>query len=87
MIVEFLVNGKHTNGYEFYAPVRIWGPRDTDFDQRLRQIIDMSGEVETWRVEERRVRRILSFFYLKEGHSRLQFVFYGDESDRSVGGE
>ena len=76
MVVDFLVNGKHTNGYEFYAPVRVWGPRGTDVDRRLRQIIDMNGEVEVWKVEERKVRRLLSLVYLDEGHSNLQFVFY-----------
>ena len=84
MVVDFLVNGKHTNGYEFYAPLRVWGPRGTDFDQRLRQIIDVSGEIQTWNVEERKVRPLLSLFYLSAGHSKLQFVFYGDEPSGNV---
>ena len=85
MVVDFLVSGKYINGYEFYTPVRIWGPRGTDFDQRLRQTIDMSGQTDTWQVEERRVRRILSLFYRNEGHSKLHFVFYGDGADGSTG--
>ena len=81
MVIDFLVSGKHMNGCEFYAPIRIWGPRRTDLDDRLRQIIELSGEIESWKVEERRVRRLLSVVYRGAGYSKLQFIFYGDDPD------
>lgn len=82
VVVDFLVNGRHTNGYAFYAPVRVWGPRGTDFDQRLRHILEMTQEIEHWEVEERRIRRLLSLFYSNEGHGEVQYVFYGDGPDQ-----
>ncbi len=81
MVIDFLVHGKHVNGYAFIVPIRMCGPRSMDFDERLRQIIEMNDEIETWEVDERRVRPILSLFYRHEAHSKLQFIFYGDGPD------
>ncbi len=86
MVIDFFVNGKHTNGYEFIAPVRMCGPRSTDFEGRLAQIIEMNGEIESWEIDERKVRRLLSIFYRGEWHSKLRFIFYGDGPDTRADG-
>ena len=76
MVIDFIIHGNHISGHKFYAPIRIWGPPDLDFDARLDRIVNSSTGVIDWEIEERRKRRLLSLLYTGQGNSDLQFVFY-----------
>ena len=76
MVVDYLIHGTYAGGYGFYAPMRIWGGKSTDFAGRLNEIMNSCPEIESWEVEESKTRWWLSLFYLHHGNSELHFTFY-----------
>ncbi len=79
LVIDYLIHGKHSNGYSFFLPLRLWGPRGIDFDHRLRSIVDQAAKVLSWEIEERTVRWVPSLLYWGQGNTEIQFVFYGGE--------
>ena len=76
MVIDYLVQGKHRSGHGFYTPIRLWGPRRTDFGAQLANILGSEDDIESWTIEERNVRHLLSIFYFGKGSNPLKFVFY-----------